>query len=48
MDRSAGLILHPSALPSPYGIGNFGSSARQWIDALSACGFKLWQMCPTG
>ena len=48
MDRSAGLILHPSSLPSPYGIGNFGSSARQWIDALSACGFKLWQMCPTG
>ena len=48
MDRSAGVILHPSSLPSPYGIGNFGTGARQWIDALSDCGFKLWQMCPTG
>jgi 4-alpha-glucanotransferase len=48
MERSAGVIVHPSSIPSNYGIGNFGSSAYQLIDFLKDSGFRLWQMCPLG
>ncbi len=48
MERSAGIILHPSALPNNYGIGNFGISAYRFVDTLRECGFKLWQVCPLG
>ena len=48
MERSAGVILHPSSLPNQQGIGNFGQSAYQFVDFLSNAGFKLWQMCPLG
>ena len=33
--RASGLILHPTALPSKYGIGDFGLSAYTLIDKLS-------------
>lgn len=48
MERSAGVILHPSALPSTYGIGNFGAHAYEFVDFLNNSGFKHWQMCPLG
>ncbi|CAI8279451.1 MAG: 4-alpha-glucanotransferase [Opitutia bacterium UBA7350] len=46
--RAAGVLLHPSSLPAPTGIGNFGKGAYQFIDALSENGFRVWQMCPLG
>jgi 4-alpha-glucanotransferase len=46
--RSSGVLLHPSSLPSNYGIGSFGQSAKDWIDFLSDAGFSYWQMCPLG
>jgi len=48
MERSAGIILHPSSLPNNYGIGSFGKSAYLFVDTLKECGFKLWQVCPLG
>ncbi|MBA3052783.1 MAG: 4-alpha-glucanotransferase [Candidatus Omnitrophota bacterium] len=46
LNRRSGLILHPTALPSPYGSGDFGSSARGFIDFLAASGMTLWQVLP--
>ena len=46
--RSSGILLHPSSLPSPYGIGDLGPQAFRFIDWLSLTGCKLWQMLPLG
>lgn len=46
--RSSGLLLHPSSLPGPYGIGDFGIEARQWIDFIVDAGFSWWQILPIG
>ncbi|TVP81421.1 MAG: 4-alpha-glucanotransferase [Puniceicoccaceae bacterium] len=47
-ERSAGILLHPSSLPSDTGIGNLGSTARRYIDFLKNCGLSIWQICPLG
>ncbi len=46
--RGAGVLLHPSSLPSDTGIGNLGSSAYRFIDFLNASGMRIWQICPLG
>ena len=46
--RSAGVLLHPTSLPSDFGIGDLGKSARDFIDFLAGCRFAYWQMCPLG
>ncbi len=46
--RSAGIILHPTSLPSPYGIGELGRSAFKWVDFLAQSGQHLWQVMPLG
>ncbi|MDR0468584.1 MAG: 4-alpha-glucanotransferase, partial [Peptococcaceae bacterium] len=46
--RSAGVLLHISSLPSPYGIGSFGKSAYQWVDFLREAGQSYWQILPLG
>jgi len=46
--RSSGILLHPTSLPGPYGIGDIGPTALTWIDFLSACGCGLWQILPLG
>jgi 4-alpha-glucanotransferase len=47
-DRSSGVILHPTSLPGPYGIGDLGPMALRWVDFLSGAGCKLWQILPLG
>src|ERR1044071_4062302 len=47
-DRSSGILLHPSSLPGPYGIGDLGPQAYQFIDWLASTGCKLWQVLPLG
>ena len=37
-----------SSLPSPYGIGSLGKSAREFIDFLSDAGQSWWQVLPAG
>ena len=39
--RSSGVLLHPTSLPSPYGIGDLGPVAYAWVDFLAAAGQKL-------
>jgi 4-alpha-glucanotransferase len=46
--RSAGLLLHPTSLPGPYGIGDLGPAAYAWVDALVAARQTWWQILPLG
>jgi 4-alpha-glucanotransferase len=46
--RASGLLLHVTSLPSPYGIGDLGSSAFSWIDRLHDAGQGWWQSLPLG
>ena len=46
--RSSGILLHPSSLPSPYGIGDLGPQAYRFVDWLVSTDCKLWQMLPLG
>lgn len=46
--RTAGILLHPTSLPSPYGIGDFGPSAKAFIDFLALAGQRAWQVLPIG
>lgn len=46
--RSGGILLHPTSLPGPYGIGDLGPRAYQFVDWLAESGCKLWQVLPLG
>ncbi|HEY7509538.1 MAG TPA: 4-alpha-glucanotransferase [Vicinamibacteria bacterium] len=46
--RASGILLHPTALPSPYGIGDIGATARRFVDFLVAAGQGIWQVLPLG
>jgi 4-alpha-glucanotransferase len=46
--RSAGILLHPTCLPGPYGIGDLGPSAYAWVDALGRARQRWWQVLPLG
>src|SRR5688572_6122217 len=46
--RAAGVLLHPSSLPSPFGIGAFDDAAKQFLEFLADAGFQYWQLCPLG
>src|SRR5579875_1677008 len=48
MPRTSGVLLHPTSLPSPYGIGDLGHSAYQFVDFLAASGQTYWQILPLG
>lgn len=48
--RRSGILMHLSSLPSPYGIGTMGETARTFVDFLAAAGQSFWQLlpvCPT-
>src|SRR5215469_3098415 len=46
--RASGLLLHVTSLPSPYGIGDVGSSAYEWVNRLHDAGQGWWQALPLG
>ena len=48
MERSSGILLSISSLPSRYGIGTFGKAAYLFADFLKAAGQKYWQVLPLG
>jgi len=48
LSRSGGILLHPTSLPGPYGIGDLGPQAYRFVDWLVSCGCKLWQILPLG
>jgi len=46
--RASGILLHPTALPSAYGIGDLGAAARDFVDFLASAGQRIWQVLPLG
>jgi len=49
--RRMGVLLHPSSLPGPDGIGDLGPEARRFVDWLASAGASVWQvlpLCPPG
>jgi 4-alpha-glucanotransferase len=45
-ERSSGILLHPSSLPSRGGIGDLGPAAYDFVDWLAAAKQTLWQILP--
>ena len=48
LNRSSGVLFHPTALPGQQGIGSLGSEAMRFVDFLESAGFSYWQTCPLG
>jgi 4-alpha-glucanotransferase len=46
--RSSGILLHPTSLPGPAGIGDLGPQARLFVDFLELAGQRYWQILPLG
>src|SRR5271167_3124005 len=46
LERSSGLLLHITSLPSYGGIGDFGPAAYAFADFLAAAKQRLWQVLP--
>jgi len=46
--RASGVLLHPTSLPGPSGIGDLGDGAYRFIDFLAVSGMHLWQVMPLG
>jgi 4-alpha-glucanotransferase len=47
-ERKAGVLLHPTSLPGPYGVGDVGPEADRFLDFLAEAGQALWQVLPLG
>ena len=47
-ERSAGVLMHITSLPSNYGIGTLGIEAYKFADFLVRAKQKNWQMLPLG
>src|SRR5271168_3278785 len=46
--RAAGILLHPTSLPSRGGIGDFGPAAYRFADFLASARQGVWQVLPLG
>ena len=46
--RSAGILLHFTSLPGPFGVGDLGSAAFAFVDALAQARQTWWQVLPLG
>lgn len=46
--RCSGVLLHPTSLPGPDGIGDLGPGAYRFLDWLERTGQSLWQVLPLG
>jgi 4-alpha-glucanotransferase len=45
-NRTAGVILHPTSLPSRFGIGDLGPTAAAYVEWLAGAGASWWQVLP--
>lgn len=45
-NRKSGILLHPSSLPSAFGVGDFGQAAYTFLDRLAEATQTLWQILP--
>lgn len=46
--RMGGVLVHPTSFPSPFGIGDLGRGAYDFIDFLAETKQHLWQVLPLG
>ena len=46
--RRAGVLMHITSLPSPFGAGDLGAAAHGFADWMAAAGLTVWQMLPVG
>jgi 4-alpha-glucanotransferase len=46
--RASGVLLHPTSLPGPYGIGDLGLQAYHFADWMGGAGLTVWQVLPLG
>jgi 4-alpha-glucanotransferase len=46
--RASGILLHPTSLPGPGGIGDLGEAAHRFIDWLATAKQRRWQIMPLG
>ncbi len=46
VERTSGLLLHPTSLPGPFGTGDLGPEAERFVDWLADAGQGLWQVLP--
>lgn len=44
--RAAGILMHITSLPSPFGIGDFGPGAKRFAGFLSRSNQQYWQILP--
>ncbi len=45
-ERKSGILMPVSALPSSYGVGDFGKSSYEFVNILKESGFTIWQILP--
>src|SRR5262245_31127987 len=48
MERSSGILLHVTSLPSRHGVGDLGPAAYAWVEQLARARQSWWQMLPLG
>jgi 4-alpha-glucanotransferase len=46
LPRGSGILLHPTSLPTRFGIGDFGPAAYRFVDFLVDAGQSYWQVLP--
>ncbi|CAI5481008.1 unnamed protein product, partial [Closterium sp. Yama58-4] len=44
--RRCGVLVHPTSLPGPHGIGDLGPGAFRFLDWLESTGCTIWQVLP--
>ena len=45
-NRGAGILMHITSLPSPFGVGDMGPEAFKFVNSLSRSNQKWWQLLP--
>jgi 4-alpha-glucanotransferase len=48
LPRASGILLHPTSLPSQFGIGDLGPEAEAFVEFLAETGQRWWQILPLG
>ncbi len=46
--RGSGILLHPTSIPSKYGIGDLGENLIKFLELLKDNAQKYWQILPIG
>src|SRR5262245_19697829 len=46
--RASGILLHPTSLPGPGGVGDLGDAAYRLVDWMATAKQRRWQIMPLG